>query len=222
RPIDRPLRAAGGAGRPRRALRRRRRGRDGGAARAPLPPLRGGRGRAHQGGEDRPADLPEPAADRGGPAGLRSPPPGPAGQGGGAGLRARHPLLRPLHLLRDALSAPDRGAAPMTAARAKRTVRILGFGNPLAGDDAAGPLAAERLRARLGGRAEVVAAELAGHALLDWMAGADAVLLIDATFSDRPPGSLTRCRFREGRLEEGDEAPPLFREGLRGSRASSH
>lgn len=110
----------------------------------------------------------------------------------------------------------------MTASDAKRTVRILGFGNPLAGDDAAGPLAAERLRARLDGRIEVIAAEMAGHALLDWMAGADAVLLIDATWSDRPPGSLTRCRFRDGRIEEGDEALPLFREGLRGARASSH
>ena len=65
---DRRVRAAGRAGRPGRAARRRRPRRDRGAARVPLPPLRARRRRHDPRREDRPADLAEPARDRGRPA----------------------------------------------------------------------------------------------------------------------------------------------------------
>ncbi|WP_447974645.1 hydrogenase maturation protease [Nitrospira sp. Kam-Ns4a] len=93
-------------------------------------------------------------------------------------------------------------------------IRVLGFGNGLAGDDAVGVRAAERLRPLLKGRAEVIAAGLAGHVLVDRLAGADAVIVIDAVAGGGPAGTLYRWAWGAGR-----GAPPL--EALR-NRTSSH
>ena len=50
----------------------------------------------------------------------------------------------------------------MTNIGAQHPVRIIGVGNLFRGDDAAGVLAARRLKALVGDRAEVIEAELAG------------------------------------------------------------
>jgi hydrogenase maturation protease len=67
-------------------------------------------------------------------------------------------------------------------------LKIIGCGTADRGDDAAGLLVARRLR-ELG----VDACEQSGEglALLDSWTGADAVVLIDAVMTGRPPGTLT-------------------------------
>ena len=47
------------------------------------------------------------------------------------------------------------------------TIRIIGLGNRYAGDDAAGLMAARKLRETLGERAEVIEAEMAGLEVLE-------------------------------------------------------
>ena len=74
-----------------------------------------------------------------------------------------------------------------------RPVRIIGLGNRMRGDDAAGLIVAERIRTRIGPHADVIVAEMAGADLLEWFNGAQAVLLIDAVRSGAPPGTLHRC-----------------------------
>jgi len=64
---------------------------------------------------------------------------------------------------------------------------ILGCGNRQRGDDAAGILAAERLRA-LGLRAEVCSGE--PSELMEAWAGADDVVVIDAVVSGAPAGTV--------------------------------
>jgi len=64
---------------------------------------------------------------------------------------------------------------------------ILGCGNRNRGDDAAGILAAERLRA-LGIAAEVCAGE--PSALIDAWSGADDVIVIDAVLTGAPAGTI--------------------------------
>ena len=64
-----------------------------------------------------------------------------------APLRADDPQLRPVHLLRDALP-PPRGRAPVRAAASASAARYRG-------DDAVGPLVAERLRAAGAARARL-------------------------------------------------------------------
>ena len=72
-------------------------------------------------------------------------------------------------------------------------VVVIGVGNALRGDDAAGLEVARRLADldRRGG-VTVRAHEGEGLALLDLWAGADAVVLIDTTCSDAPPGEVRR------------------------------
>jgi hydrogenase maturation protease len=94
----------------------------------------------------------------------------------------------------------------MTSIGARHPVRIIGIGNVFRGDDAAGLLAARRLRALVGDRAEVIDAELAGLDVLDLMAGASAVILIDAARSGRPAGTIHRLDASAGPLS-GDLFP---------------
>ncbi|GKS58711.1 HybD peptidase [Nitrospira sp.] len=82
--------------------------------------------------------------------------------------------------------------------RSNRPIRIVGLGNRMRGDDAAGLIAADRIRARIGARAEVIDAEMAGADLLEWFDGARAVFLIDAVRSGSPPGTLHRCDASTG------------------------
>jgi hydrogenase maturation protease len=72
------------------------------------------------------------------------------------------------------------------------SVRIIGLGNELRGDDAVGLLAARRLRQAVGNRAEVIEAEMAGVDLIELMEGARVVILIDAARSGKNPGMIHR------------------------------
>jgi hydrogenase maturation protease len=73
-------------------------------------------------------------------------------------------------------------------------IRVIGCGNPDAGDDAVGLVATERARDRLPSDVEVVAAPTALH-VVDLLEGAEAVILVDAMRTaggGRAPGTLVR------------------------------
>ncbi|MDP3090499.1 MAG: hydrogenase maturation protease [Nitrospira sp.] len=78
------------------------------------------------------------------------------------------------------------------------TIRIIGLGNLFRGDDAAGLLAARRLKALVGDRADVIEAELAGLDVLDLMADASTVFLIDAARSGQLAGTIHRLNASAG------------------------
>jgi len=67
--------------------------------------------------------------------------------------------------------------------------RIIGIGTPF-GDDRAGLELAGRLRAAPPRDSEVLATERPGVELIDLLAGADAVLVLDAVRSGAPPGTI--------------------------------
>lgn len=94
----------------------------------------------------------------------------------------------------------------MTSTGARHPLRIIGVGNLFRGDDAAGLLAARQLKDLVGDRAEVIEAELAGLDVLDLMADASAVILIDAARSGRPTGTIHRLDASAGPLS-GDLFP---------------
>jgi hydrogenase maturation protease len=71
-------------------------------------------------------------------------------------------------------------------------IRVIGVGNLMAGDDAAGLLAARRLRTRLNEGVGVFEAGTRALDVLDLMAGAQVVFLVDAVRSGRPPGAVQR------------------------------
>lgn len=85
------------------------------------------------------------------------------------------------------------------------TIRIIGLGNRMRGDDAVGLLAAYRLEDRVGSHVDVIGAESAGVELLELMAGADAVFLIDAMRSGQAPGTTHRFDASAGPI-----TPELF------------
>ncbi|MGQ0556777.1 MAG: hydrogenase maturation protease [Nitrospiraceae bacterium] len=72
------------------------------------------------------------------------------------------------------------------------TIRIIGLGNGMRGDDAVGLMAARRIRQEVGNRAEVIEAEMAGVDLVELMKGANVVILIDAARSGQAPGTIHR------------------------------
>lgn len=73
----------------------------------------------------------------------------------------------------------------------QRRILVLGLGNDIAGDDAVGLLAARRLREVLPADVEVQESAEAGLALLDYVAGYDSVLILDAVSStDLPEGEI--------------------------------
>lgn len=80
---------------------------------------------------------------------------------------------------------------------------ILGTGNPLRGDDAAGLHAARRLRGRLPASVAVVEREGDLAAALDIWKDHDAVVVIDAMRSGGRPGTIVRLRAHETPLPAG-------------------
>lgn len=90
-----------------------------------------------------------------------------------------------------------------------RTV-VIGVGNPLRGDDAAGVAVAERLRPRVPVDVAVVACNEEPSRLMEAWEGADAVVLVDTVSSGELPGTLHR-------FEAGQEAVPA-----RTFRSSTH
>jgi len=90
-----------------------------------------------------------------------------------------------------------------------RTV-VIGIGNPLRGDDAAGIVAAERLRPRVPEGVEVVSCDVEPSRLMEAWEGADSVVLVDAVSSGESPGTVHR-------FDAGEEAVPA-----RTFRSSTH
>lgn len=91
----------------------------------------------------------------------------------------------------------------------RRTV-VIGVGNPLRGDDAAGVAVAERLRARVPTGVEVVSCDEEPSRLMEAWEGADSVVLVDTVSSGAAPGTLHR-------FDAGDEPLPA-----RTFRSSTH
>jgi hydrogenase maturation protease len=71
-------------------------------------------------------------------------------------------------------------------------VLIIGLGNTDRGDDGLGLVAATELESRGAGGVRVTRHEGEPTALMDMWRGADAVVLIDATSSGAPPGTVHR------------------------------
>lgn len=90
-----------------------------------------------------------------------------------------------------------------------RTV-VVGIGNRLRGDDAAGVLVAEQLRPRVPAGVEVVSCDEEPSRLMEAWQGAERVLLVDTVSSGEPPGTLHR-------FDAGEEAVPA-----RTFRSSTH
>lgn len=80
------------------------------------------------------------------------------------------------------------------------SVLVLGIGNPGRGDDAAGPLTAERLKAQNqpGVEVRIHAGEAAG--LIDFWAGRRAVIVVDAVVTGAAAGTLHRWDAAAGSI----------------------
>jgi hydrogenase maturation protease len=87
---------------------------------------------------------------------------------------------------------------------------VIGIGNALRGDDAAGVVVAEKLRLRVPVGVEVVACDEEPSRLMEAWEGAENVLLVDTVASGAPPGTLHR-------FDAGEEAVPA-----RTFRSSTH
>jgi len=87
---------------------------------------------------------------------------------------------------------------------------VIGVGNPLRGDDAAGVAVAERLRPRVPADVEVVSCSEEPSRLMEAWDGADSVVLVDTVSSGEAPGTLHR-------FEAGEESVPA-----RTFRSSTH
>jgi hydrogenase maturation protease len=79
-------------------------------------------------------------------------------------------------------------------------VVVIGIGTAYRNDDSAGLIAAQRLRELSLPPTHIVEHEGEGTALLDLMAGSQAAILIDATSSGSPVGTIQRFDARESPL----------------------
>jgi hydrogenase maturation protease len=84
-----------------------------------------------------------------------------------------------------------------------QAIRIIGLGNVMRGDDAAGLLAARRLRQVVDDRVGVIEAEMAGVDLVELMKGARLAILIDAARSGQRPGTVHRLDASAGPVGVG-------------------
>ena len=80
-------------------------------------------------------------------------------------------------------------------------VRVVGCGNPDAGDDAAGLVIANLLRSRMPSEVEVRTATAGGASLLNWCDDIEFLILVDAAHAreDLPPGQWRRFTFPDDR-----------------------
>lgn len=70
-------------------------------------------------------------------------------------------------------------------------IRIIGLGSPF-GDDRVGWRVIELLKGRLDAQIDLVTLDRPGAALINWMAGVQRLVIIDAVSSGRPPGHIAR------------------------------
>jgi hydrogenase maturation protease len=71
-------------------------------------------------------------------------------------------------------------------------ILLIGVGNPLRGDDAAGPLAAKLIRAGHHSSVRVIEHDGEGVSLMEAWRGAQKVIVVDAASSNSPPGTIYR------------------------------
>lgn len=71
-------------------------------------------------------------------------------------------------------------------------VLVLGAGNPFRRDDGAGPAVAARLAGRLPGQVTVAAVDGGAAEVFSALQGAGQAILVDATSSGAPPGTVRR------------------------------
>jgi len=82
-------------------------------------------------------------------------------------------------------------------------VLVIGVGNRYRRDDAAGLLAARRLREAAGASVAVREESGEGTALMQAWEGVEAVILIDAVHSGAPPGTIFRLDARQDPIPAG-------------------
>jgi hydrogenase maturation protease len=104
-----------------------------------------------------------------------------------------------MHFVRHSLPGPDREPA-LTGDRA--AVRVIGVGNPLRGDDAAGLEAVRRL-GQVPAGIDVICHEGDGSGLLELWWGAAAVLVVDAVRTGAAPGTVHRYEAGTAPLPDG-------------------
>jgi hydrogenase maturation protease len=75
----------------------------------------------------------------------------------------------------------------------KLEVLVIGVGNPLRGDDAAGPMVARRIRDRQLPFFRAIEHDGEGASLMEAWTGAQIVIVVDAVSSNARPGTI--CRF---------------------------
>ena len=90
------------------------------------------------------------------------------------------------------VSGERRGESRASRKSRSVSIRIIGLGNGMRGDDAVGLLVARRLRREVEDRVDVIEAEMVGVDLVELMKGADVVILIDAARSGQAPGTIHR------------------------------
>ncbi len=82
------------------------------------------------------------------------------------------------------------------------SIRVIGLGNGLRGDDAVGLLAARQLQQVINDRAEVIEAEMVGVDLMELMKGVQVAILIDAARSGQAPGMIHRLDASRGPIAD--------------------
>ena len=181
---DRGVRAARGGCDRGAAARGDRRGLHRGATRAALSCLRARGRRADPEGDDRPADLAEPAVDRGRHPGLPQHSERPPGRAAPRALRAAGSQSRSVYLVRDALL--EAHGRPVV-----NEPMVIGVGHPDRGDDAVGPMVVRAMRDARPAGARFL--ELRGDPLelLEIWTGAR-VILVDATRGAGAAGQIVR------------------------------
>ncbi|HOP15314.1 MAG TPA: hydrogenase maturation protease [Gammaproteobacteria bacterium] len=70
-------------------------------------------------------------------------------------------------------------------------IRIIGLGSPF-GDDRVGWHVIELLQGRLDAQVDLVTLDRPGAAMINWMAGVQRLVIIDALASGQPPGHIAR------------------------------
>ncbi len=93
-------------------------------------------------------------------------------------------------------------------------MRVIGIGNPLRGDDAAGLLVARRVREIAPAQVEVIELEGEPARLIDAWQGADIAVVVDAVSSGAAAGELMRFDAGEDPLPASVGAPSTHALGL--------
>lgn len=96
-------------------------------------------------------------------------------------------------------------------------VKVIGCGNILASDDGVGIEVVRALeKNRLKSNIEVVEADSAGLSLLDFLEGADKVIIVDGMITGAQPGTIHRFTYKDLReLSAGDvNVPSLHSLGI--------